>query len=152
MVSGGLRKQTGVNLLVDTKQGVSLHSFEILEAVQGNFAGAGDELQQLRSFLVAHASDDAPKPGDLGAVRCVVVILGVSLPIVDVDFGQTRDEQLKLLLIKDCNKFCWNDVVESSHKVFKLLPDRGGETIADLGIDIFSLVLLRDGDVSSVGY
>jgi hypothetical protein len=41
------------------------------------------------------------------------MIFGVALPIVDIDLGQSGNEQFQLLLVEDCNKLGRDNVVET---------------------------------------
>lgn len=41
------------------------------------------------------------------------MVFSMILPIVDVDVGQTRDEQLKLLFIKDCDQLRGDNIVKA---------------------------------------
>ena len=41
------------------------------------------------------------------------MVFSVVLPIVDVDVGQARNEEFKLLLVKNGNELRGNDVVEA---------------------------------------
>lgn len=41
------------------------------------------------------------------------MVFGMILPIVDIDVGQTRDEQLKLLFIEDCDQLGGNNIVKA---------------------------------------
>ena len=46
--------------------------------------------------------------------RCgVVVILRVALPVIDVDVRQTRDKQLKFLLVENGDQFRRDNVMEA---------------------------------------
>ena len=85
---------------MDVEPADTVHALELLEAVQRHLGRAGDELQQLGKLLLVEGADGAPEPLDLLGGSRVVVVLGVALPVVDVDVGQAGDEQLKLLLVE----------------------------------------------------
>lgn len=40
------------------------------------------------------------------------MIFSVAFPVVDIDLGKTRNEQLELLFVEDRNKISGNDIVE----------------------------------------
>lgn len=63
----------------------AVHTLKLLEAVQRHFACARDELQQLGQLLLVEGSDCAPEPLDLLAGRRVIMVLGVALPVVDIN-------------------------------------------------------------------
>lgn len=91
----------------------AIHALKLLEAVKGNFGSARDELQQLGALFLVKGADRSPKPLDLRRRGLVVVVLGVVLPVVHVDVGQTRDEQLEFLLVEDGDKIGGYNVVET---------------------------------------
>ena len=51
----------------------------------------------------------------------VLVVFGVGFQVFDVDVGQTRHEQLDLLLVEDRDHSLGNDVVKSVQKRAQLL-------------------------------
>ena len=91
----------------------SVHTLQLLESVERDLAGARHELYQLGQLFLVQRTDRSPEPLDLWRSCRVVMILRVALPVVHVDIGQTRDEQLQLLLVEDRDKFSWDDLVES---------------------------------------
>lgn len=64
-----------------------------------------------------------PEVLDDGILFVVATVVGVLGPVVDVDFGDTTDEQLELTLIKDVDEIWWNELVEPLNKCIKLLLD-----------------------------
>lgn len=71
----------------------AVHALELLEAVEWHLARTRDELEKLGKLLLVKRPDRTPEPLDLLARGRVVVVLGVALPVVDVDVRQTRDEK-----------------------------------------------------------
>jgi len=63
----------------------AIHALQLLEAVKRDLARASDELQKLRSLLLVKGPDGAPEPLDLLRGRRVVLVLGVTLPVINVD-------------------------------------------------------------------
>ena len=53
----------------------------------------------------------------------VLVVFGVGFQVFDVDVGQTRHEQLDLLLVEDRDHSLGNNVVKSVQKRTQLLLD-----------------------------
>lgn len=51
------------------------------------------------------------------------MVLGVGLEILDVDVGQTRHEQLDLLLVEDRDHSFRNDVIKAVEEGTQLLLD-----------------------------
>lgn len=53
----------------------------------------------------------------------VTAVVGVLLPVVDIDICDTANEQLKLTLIEDVDQVSWDELVEALHKGIELLVD-----------------------------
>ena len=98
---------------VDVESAKAIHTLKLAKAVERHFACTCNKLQELGSFLLVKRSDCAPEPLNLWRRGLVVVIFGVIFPVVDIDIGQTRDEQFKLLLVEDCDQFRRHDVVKA---------------------------------------
>ncbi len=67
-----------------------LYSLQVGEAFEGDFAGSGDELQELGFLGLIEGADCTPPPLDDGVTGRVAVQFGVVLPCVDVDIGVDR--------------------------------------------------------------
>lgn len=91
----------------------TIHALQFLEAVQGYLGCARDELKKLCEFLLVEGPDSAPEPLDLRGAGRVVVVLGVRLPVVDVDIRQTRNEKFELLFVEDGDELFRDDLVEA---------------------------------------
>lgn len=86
--------------LVDREPLSALYALQVDEAVQRNTRRARREAEHLRSLLARERLQGAPEPHDDGVRACVAVVLGRGPPLVDVDVGGTRDEELKLALVE----------------------------------------------------
>jgi hypothetical protein len=53
----------------------------------------------------------------------VTAVIGMLLPVVDIDICDTTNEQLKLALIEDVDKVGRDELVETLHKGIELLID-----------------------------
>lgn len=91
----------------------TIHTFQFFETIEGYFAGAGDELEQLGSFFLVEGPDSTPEPLDLLRRRIVVLVLRVALPVIYVNVGETRDEQLQLLFVEDGDELRRNNLMET---------------------------------------
>jgi hypothetical protein len=98
---------------VNVEPADAVHALQLLEAVERHFRRSRDELEQLGTLLLVERAHSTPEPLDLLRGRSVVVILRVALPVVDINIGQTRYQQLQLLFIKYGNEIRWNDIVEA---------------------------------------
>ena len=91
----------------------SIHALQLTKAIERHFACGSDELEQLGTFCLVERANGTPKPLNWWRGGLVVVVFSVVLPIVDVDVGQARNEEFKLLLVKNGNELRGNDVVEA---------------------------------------
>ena len=98
---------------MDVELAKPVHALEFFEPVERNLTRTADELQELSSFFLVERPDGTPEPLDLRRRCGVVVVLRVVPPVIHVDFGQARDQQLQLLLTEDRDEFRWDDVVET---------------------------------------
>lgn len=73
---------------MDIEATEAIHALELLEAVERHLTRSRDELQQLGALLLVVGADGSPQPLDLRRGGRVVVVLGVGLPVVDIDVGE----------------------------------------------------------------
>ena len=52
-------------ITMDVELGKAVHTLKLLEAVEWDLGGTGDELQQLGLLFLVEAADSAPEPLDL---------------------------------------------------------------------------------------
>ena len=98
---------------MDVEPADPVHALKLLEPVERNFTGTGDELQQLGPFFLVKRAHRTPEPLDLRRRGRIVVIFGVHLPVIHVNFRKTRDQQFELLLVEDGDEIGRNDFMES---------------------------------------
>ena len=98
---------------VNVESADAVHSLKFLEAVEWDFARAGDKLKQLRPLFFVKGSECAPEPLDLRRGWIVIVILRVALPVIYVNIWQTRDEKLQLLFVEDGDELGRDDLVKA---------------------------------------
>ena len=97
---------------VDVEPAHAVHAFQLLESVQRHLGRARHELEQLGPLFLVKRPDRAPEPLDLLRRRRVVLVLRITLPVVHVDVGQARNQQLELLLIEDGDQVRRDNVME----------------------------------------
>ena len=105
----------------------SIHALEFLESVQWHFTRSCHELQQLRAFFLVETTYCTPEPLDLRRRCGVVLILGVVLPVVDIDVREARDEKLEFLFVEDGDELGRNDIMEAYTIVSTVLESRNLE-------------------------
>ena len=87
----------------------------------------------------------------LKRVLSVLVVLRVGLKVIDVNVGQTRNEQLQFLLIEDGDKVFGDDVIEPLEEAVYLRLDGLPHLHVAGSLDVLSLIGLRHSDVPPVG-
>jgi hypothetical protein len=137
-------------IAVDIEFADTVHTLQLLEAVERDLASTRDKLEQLGAFFLIEGADCTPEPLDLRRGGRVVVIIGIILPLIDVDLRKTRDQKFQLLFVEDGDQVWRNDLVEAGQEIVDLLLDRLDESVLDNALDIVLLVLLGDGDVAAV--
>jgi hypothetical protein len=100
-------------IAMDIESAETIHTLQLLETVERNFASSGNELEKLGTLLLVVGSDCSPEPLDLWRRCGVVMILGIALPVVNVNLGQTRNEELKLLLVEYCDELSRDNVMKT---------------------------------------
>lgn len=98
---------------VDVESAEAVHTFKLLESVERDLASSRDELQQLGLLFLVERSHGAPEPSDLRRGSSVVVVLGIALPIIHVDFWQSGDQKLKFLLVENGDELRGDNVMET---------------------------------------
>lgn len=79
----------------------------------------------------------------------VAAVIGVLLPVVDINICDTANEQLELALVEDVDQVLRDELAEARHERVKLLLDTLRDTVLHDRVHVVLLVLLRDGDVST---
>ena len=68
-----------------------------------------------------------------------------------IDLRHTTDEQLQFALVKDVNEVLGDELAEARHEGIELFLDTTRDTVLDDAVDVVLLVLLRDGNVLTIG-
>ena len=87
----------------------------------------------------------------LQGIALIFMVLSVRLQIVDIDSGQTRQQQFQLLFVEDGDETFGDDVVETFQEAVQLFSDGPRHLHLTHQFHVFFLVLLRHGDVTAVG-
>lgn len=137
---------------LDRESSRSITSLKIFESVDGDSRSSGGELQKARFLLAVPASDCLPEELDHLIGLGVSSIVSVLLPILDIDFCDTTNQQLQLSLVKDINEFGGNELVESSDESLELIVDTLPDSPVDHEFDVLLFVFVCDLDVSSTRF
>jgi len=100
-------------IFVDAKPSVTVHALKLFEPIEWNFACTSDELQKFGALFLVEGSNSTPEPLNLWRSRVIIVVLGVVLPIIDIDFRHTRNQQFQLAFVKDGNELSRDDIMEA---------------------------------------
>ena len=87
--------------LLDRKSPRSIRALQVLETIDRDPARASRELQQTTFLLGVPFLDGFPEPPDHLVGFLVAAVIGVFLPIVDIDVCYATDEELELTFIED---------------------------------------------------
>ena len=148
----GLRQLVGIAGLLHGKPSRSVGTLQVLEAVNGDTGGTGCKLEQPGPLVALPLGNALPEPLDDLVGLLVAPVIGVSLPVIDVNVGETTDEQLELPLVEDLDQILRNELVETVHKGLELLLDGLGNDPLGLQLDELLLVVVGDVNVASVRF
>jgi hypothetical protein len=109
--------------LLDGEPSGAVASLKIFETVDWNSRRARGELQQARLLLRVPTPDAFPKVLNYFVVLSVSAVVGMLLPILDVNVCNTTNQQLKLALVKDIDQICRNEFMETTDEVLELFFD-----------------------------
>lgn len=118
-----LRQRSRIARLLDGEPSGTIGSLQILKSVDRNTRGTSRELEKTRLLLGIPGADNLPEILDDLVLLLVAAVIGVLLPVFDVDVGDTTDEQLEFALVEDVDEIGWDELVEAGHKGVELLLD-----------------------------
>jgi hypothetical protein len=107
--------------LLDGKPSGTIGALQVLETVDGDTGGTSGELEKTGLLLGIPGTDDLPEVLDDLVLLLVAAVVGMLLPVVHVDVGDTTDKQLEFTLVKDVDKVRWDQLVEAGHEGVELL-------------------------------
>lgn len=109
--------------LLNRKPSGPITPLQILKPIHGDPTRARGELQQPALLLGVPATDHLPEVlDDLVRLR-VAAVVGVLLPVLDVDVGDTADQELELALVEDIDEIRGNKLVEAGDEGVELFFD-----------------------------
>mmetsp|Transcript_23031 Transcript_23031/g.74094 ORF Transcript_23031/g.74094 Transcript_23031/m.74094 type:complete len:283 (+) Transcript_23031:182-1030(+) len=133
---------------------------EVLEAAGGESRGARNELEESCALVcVESVFDDAPEVLAALVVGGDVAVVGVGLPVVDVDFGEAEEDELEFLgvqqfggpgLAGDGGE--GDDVVEAPEEGREGRGDAVHHGVFESELDVRDAVLVGDVDAGAAGY
>jgi hypothetical protein len=118
-----LRQLIRFSRLLNRKPTRPITPLQIFEAINRDPGRARRELQQATLLLGVPAADTFPEVLDDFIVFRVAAVVGVFLPVLDVNVCYAADEQLEFALVEDVDKVRGNQLVEAGDEGLKLLFD-----------------------------
>lgn len=98
---------------VDIEATDAVHTFEVLEAIEGHFASTSHELKELGTLFLVEGTHSSPEPLNLLGGVGVAMVLCIALPIIYIDIWKARDQELEFLLVEDGDKLRGDNIMES---------------------------------------
>jgi hypothetical protein len=123
-----LRQSINLTRLLNREASRPITALQVLEAIDRNTGRARCKLQQSGFLLCVPCTDDLPEILDHLVALLVAAVVGVLLPIFDVNVSDTTDQKLELALVEDVHKFGGNELVETG--------DEGVELFFHPGLDL----------------
>jgi len=68
-----------------------VHTLEFLETIERHLTGTSDKLEQFGTLFFVKRTHRPPEPLDLLRRGRIVVVFGVVLPIININFRQARN-------------------------------------------------------------
>ena len=115
-----LRQLSRLASLLNGEPSRSIATLQILETIDRNTTGTRRKLQQSALLLGVPAADTLPELLDDFVVLCVATVVGVLLPVVDVNVCNSSYQKLQFSLIENVNEISWYQFVKASDKGVEL--------------------------------
>lgn len=107
--------------LLNGKPPRPIAALQVLKAVNGNARGTRCELQEARFLLRIPGPYDLPEVLDHFVLLLVAAVIGVFLPIFNVDICNAANKKLQFTLVEDVDEVSWDKFVESGDESVELL-------------------------------
>lgn len=112
-----------ITRLLNGEPSRSVRALQIFKPVDRNTRRSSGKLKKTRLLFGVPAADDLPEVLDNLVLLLVTTVVGVLLPVVHVNIGDTTNEQLQFTLIENIDKIRGNQLVEPGHESVELLFD-----------------------------
>ena len=118
-----LRQRVDLARLLDGKPPRSITALQILEPVHRDPTRSGGKLQQSALLLGIPGPDHLPEILDHLVLLLVAAVIGVFLPVVDIDVSDAADQEFELALIEDVDQVGGDELVEAGDEGVELFRD-----------------------------
>lgn len=123
-----LGQRTHLARLLNGKPPRPITALQILEPIDRDTTRPRRELQQPRLLLGIPRPNHLPEVLDDVVLFLVAAVVGVFLPVVDVDVGYATDQEFEFALVEDVDEVGGDELVEAG--------DEGGELFGDAFLDL----------------
>jgi hypothetical protein len=121
-------QRSNLTRLFNRKPSRPIGALQILEAIHRDPARPRRKLQQSTLLLRVPRSNHLPEILDHVVLLLVAAVVGVFLPVVHVDVGDTADEEFELALVEDIDQVGGDELVKAGDEG----PELFGDTLLDL--------------------
>lgn len=118
-----LRQRPHLPRLLNRKPPGPITALEILEPIDRDPTRARRKLQQPALLLRVPGADDLPEVLDHVILLLVAAVIGVFLPVVDVDVGDAADQQFEFALVEHVDEVGGDELVEAGDEGVELFGD-----------------------------
>lgn len=118
-----LRQRPHLPSLLDRKPPRPITALQILKPINGDPTRPRGKLEQSTLLLRIPGADHLPEILDHLILFLVAAVVGMLLPVVDVDVGDAADQQLKLALVEHVDEIGGNELVEAGDEGVELFRD-----------------------------
>lgn len=115
-----LRQRITTPTLLNRKPPRAITALQILEPIDRDPTGAGRELEQPALLLGIPAPDDLPEVLDHLVRLRVASVVGMLLPVLDIDIRNTAYEQFKFPFVENVDEVGGDKLVEASDEGVEL--------------------------------
>jgi hypothetical protein len=118
-----LRKCIDLTSLLDGETSRSIATLQILETIDRNTGSSCGKLKETTLLFSVPCADNFPEVLNDLVLFLIATIVGVFLPVVDIDISNTANKQFKLTFIENVNKVSRDQFIETGDESVELLFD-----------------------------
>ena len=120
-----LRQRVYLTRLLDRKASRTITALQVFEPIDGYSARPGGKLQQSALLLRIPCANDFPEVLHHFVAFLVTAVVGVLLPVINIDIGDTPNQEFELPLVEDIDQLGRNELVEAGYESIELFFDAG---------------------------
>jgi len=128
----------------------SRHALQSCKACERHLAAARHELQELAHLDLVVLLESAPEPLHLVALLGVASVLSVGLHVLQVDPGQSLNQEPQLLRGEHTDNLLGNQLMEPFQECINLVFDTRVHLVDAVSLNVVNLVLLIHVDIGAI--